>query len=135
MFVCHTSDWYFDMLYAARNLSHPCRKLGLSPFMYKYIVLHKILNWFCLTLSTSHQNLISILLDFLGFTVLFIIKFPELLYIQTGVSYGDYKCTSLISVVIIGNYSCLFVYNLPHSDSTCDTITVSIILVKMNIFP
>ena len=94
-----------------------------------------ILNLFCCTLSTSHQNLMSIFLDLFGFTVLFIIPSAMLLSILTGVTYGGCRCPSSISLLLIGTYYCAFMYNPPYSASADDTITDFIALTKMNIVP
>ena len=94
-----------------------------------------ILNWVFCTLSTSHQNFMSVLLDFFGFTVLFIIPSAVLLSVLTGVPSGVFMRQSLIIVLIIGNYSCTFKYNPPHSASADDAITNFIALSYINIVP
>ena len=66
----------------------------------------------------------SILLDFLGSTILFLITSKVMLYVQTGVPFDGFKFPSSISVFLIGAYSCAFVYNPPHSDYVADDITV-----------
>ena len=92
-----------------------------------------VLNRSCCTLSTSHQNLMSILLDFFGFTVLFIVTSAVLLSVLIGVPSGGFMCPSLISEFLIGTDYCVFMYNPPHSVSAADTITAFITLATMDI--
>ena len=108
-----TSVRGFVMLPWTRILSHTCRKLGIFPCMYKYIGQNFIwwetgcffenyyarfifpgaqiiMNWVFCTLSIIHQNLMSIILDFFGFTVLFIITSAVLLYVLFFFTWGLY---------------------------------------------
>ena len=77
----------------------------------------------------------SIILDFLGFTVLLSIPPAVMLYVITGVISGGCKCPNSISVLLIGNDYCVSVYNPPHSDSAADVITAFINLANSNIGP
>ena len=77
----------------------------------------------------------SIILDFLGFTVLLMIQFALLFYVLTGVPSGGCKCPSSINVFLIGTDSCAFMYNPPYSSSADDAITAFITLDKTNFGP
>ena len=77
----------------------------------------------------------SILLDFFGFTVLFIIQHTMMLSGLTGVPSGIFRFPRSIRVFLIGTDSCEFMYNPPHSDSASDAITDFITLANMNIGP
>ena len=77
----------------------------------------------------------SIFLDFLGYTVLFIIPFSVLLLVLNSVPSGGCKCPSSISVFLIGTDSCVFIYNPTHSVSDTDAIAVFITSAKTNIGP
>ena len=77
----------------------------------------------------------SIVLDFFGSTVLFIIPSVVLLYVLTGVQNGGCMCPSSISVFLIGDDSCAFILNPPHFASAAYSITKFIALTKINIGP
>ena len=77
----------------------------------------------------------SILLDFFGFKIMFIIPSAMLLSVLTGVTSEACTCSSSISVFLIGNDYCAFMYNTTHSDSSDDSITAFITSAKMNIGP
>ena len=94
-----------------------------------------ILNWVFGTISTRHKNLMSILLDFFGFTVLLIIPSSMLLSVLTYVPSGGFMCLISIILFLVGNDYCAFIYNPLHSTSATDVITGFITLAKINIGP
>ena len=58
-----------------------------------------------------------------------------MLSVLTGIPFVGFICPSSISVFLIGTYSCIFMYNPPHSASAADAITDFITLAKINICP
>ena len=70
----------------------------------------------------------SIILDLLGLTILFIILSKFMLSVLTGVPSGGCKYTSSLIMFLVGTHSCAFKYNPPRSYSSADSITDFIIL-------